>query len=62
MAAKLKITQVKSQTGYPQEQKMTIRALGFKKLYQTLTHKNTPQIRGMIAKVKHLVKVEVENK
>ncbi len=58
MAGKLKITQIKSAIGYVKKQKQMVRALGIKKLYQSVEQKDTPQIRGMIEKVKHLVKVE----
>jgi large subunit ribosomal protein L30 len=42
----------------PEKQKRTIRALGLRRTYSTVVHKDTPQIRGMIAKVQHLVEVE----
>ena len=54
----LKITQIKSAIGYERSQKETVRTLGIKKLQQTVYHKDTPQIRGMILKVKHLLKIE----
>ena len=56
--AKLRITQIKSGIGYPQDQKRTLRALGFHRLNQSVTHDDRPSVRGMINKVKHLVKVE----
>ncbi len=56
--SKLKITYVKSVIGYDKTQKGTIRALGFRKLQQTVEQENTPVIRGMINKVSHLVHVE----
>lgn len=55
---KLVITQRRSAIGRAKDQKATIAALGIKRLYQTVKHDDTPQIRGMIAKVKHLVAVE----
>ncbi len=58
MGEKLKITQIRSTIGRVEKQKKIVRALGIKKLYQSVVHKDTPQIRGMIEKVKHLVKVE----
>ena len=58
MAKELKITQIKSAIGYEKSQKETIRSLGIKKLHQTVYHKDTPQIRGMVQKVRHLLKVE----
>lgn len=60
MAGKLKITQVRSTIGRNKKQKLTMRALGIKRMHQTVIHNDTPQIRGMIAKVSHLVKVEEE--
>ena len=54
----LKITLVKSPIGYPKQQKGTVKALGLKKLHQTVTQEDTPVIRGMINKISHLVKVE----
>jgi large subunit ribosomal protein L30 len=58
LGEKLKITQIKSTIGRIEKQKETIKALGIKKLYQSVIHKDTPQIRGMIEVVKHLVEVE----
>ncbi|MCB9273375.1 MAG: 50S ribosomal protein L30 [Lewinellaceae bacterium] len=55
---KLKITQVKSVIDRPQRQKDTIRALGIRKMHQTVIHEATPQIKGMVEKVRHLVSVE----
>jgi large subunit ribosomal protein L30 len=54
---KIKITQVRSTSGHIKKQREVIRALGIKRLYQSVEQKDTPQIRGMIEKVKHLVKV-----
>jgi len=56
--AKLRITQIKSGIGYPQDQKRTLKSLGFHRLNQSVTHDDRPSVRGMINKVKHLVKVE----
>ncbi|UCC54856.1 MAG: 50S ribosomal protein L30 [Anaerolineaceae bacterium] len=59
--AKLLITYKKSAIGYDQRQKDTIKALGFRKLNQTVEHEDAPEIRGMIKRVSHLVAVrEVE--
>jgi len=58
MTKELKITQIKSAIDYEKSQKETIRSLGIKKLHQTVYHKDTPQIRGMVQKVRHLLKVE----
>lgn len=55
--AKLKVTWHKSAIGYSQRQKDTIRKLGLRRLNQTVEHEDTPTIRGMIAKVPHLVSV-----
>ncbi|MGE5265484.1 MAG: 50S ribosomal protein L30 [Acidobacteriota bacterium] len=55
---KLKITWVKSAIGYKKNQKATITALGLHKLGQVIEHQDTPQIRGMIFTVRHLVKWE----
>jgi large subunit ribosomal protein L30 len=55
--ATIKIKQVKSGIDRPERQKRTLRALGFKKLNQTLEKEATPQILGMINKVSHLVTV-----
>ncbi len=54
----VRITLVKSPIGYPQRQKDTIRAVGLRKLNQTVEHVDSPVLRGMIAKVTHLVEVE----
>ena len=55
---KIKITQVRSAIDRPFKQKRTIEALGLKRLHHTVEHDDTPQIRGMISKVNHLVQVE----
>jgi len=60
--AKLRITWVKSDIGYNEVQKRTLKALGFRRLNQSVTHNDCNSIRGMINKVKHLVKVEEEGK
>jgi large subunit ribosomal protein L30 len=56
--AKIKVTQVKSRIRCNQKQKRTLDALGLKKLNGTVEHEDTPNILGMIKKVKHLVSVE----
>ncbi len=56
--AKIRITQVKSKNGKPMRQKLTLEALGIRKLNHTVEHEATPQIMGMVVKVRHLVKVE----
>jgi large subunit ribosomal protein L30 len=55
---KIKITQVKSIIDRPKRQKDTMKALGIRKMHQTVVHEATPQIRGMVNAVNHLVKVE----
>jgi large subunit ribosomal protein L30 len=54
----LKVTQVKSKNGADGRQRDTLRSLGLRKIGQTVEHGDTPQIRGMVHKVAHLVKVE----
>ena len=54
----LRITQVKSAIGFPKDQKATVRALGLKRMNHTVEQADTPVIRGMVFKVKHLVRVE----
>lgn len=54
----LKITLTRSPIGYNESQKRTVRALGLRKMNQTVHHADDPTIRGMIAKVSHLVHVE----
>jgi large subunit ribosomal protein L30 len=58
MAKKLKITYAKSAIGYERSQGATVRALGLRRLNQTVEHDDTPVIRGMVHKVSHLVVVE----
>ncbi|MFC1949687.1 50S ribosomal protein L30 [Chloroflexota bacterium] len=55
---KINITWVKSGIGYSQDQKRTLKALGFRRLNQVVTHADSSSIRGMVNKVRHLVKVE----
>jgi len=56
--AKLCVTWVKSGIGYAEVQRKTLRSLGFHRLNESVTHDDTSSIRGMINKVRHLVKVE----
>ncbi len=58
--AKLRITWVKSGIGYSEVQKRTLKALGFRRLNQSVSHDDSHSILGMIDKVKHLIKVEEE--
>lgn len=57
---KLRITQIRSTIKRNEKQKRTIKALGLHRLHQTVVHSDVPQIRGMIRKVAHLVRVEEE--
>lgn len=54
----LQVTLVRSAIGFDKTQKATVRALGLRKLHHTVIHTDTPQIRGMIYKIRHLVRVE----
>jgi large subunit ribosomal protein L30 len=58
MSAEIKVTLVRSGIGRPESQKAVLHGLGLKKLNRTVTLKNTPEIRGMVRKVSHLLKVE----
>jgi large subunit ribosomal protein L30 len=57
--AKLRITLVRSGIGHAEVQKRTLKTLGLRRLNQSVTHSDSAPVRGMIGKVKHLVKVEV---
>ncbi|MFC1969025.1 50S ribosomal protein L30 [Chloroflexota bacterium] len=56
--SKLQITLVKSSIGYARDQAKTLKALGFHRLHQMVVHSDSASLRGMINKVRHLVKVE----
>lgn len=56
--AMLRITQVRSAIGSPADQKATVRALGLKRMNHTVEQADNPVIRGMVFKIKHLLKVE----
>ena len=56
--AKLRITLVKSGIGYERSQRRTLTTLGFHRLHQTVIQEDSSALRGMINKVRHLVKVE----
>ncbi len=58
MAAALRVTQVRSAIGTKPKQRGTLRALGLRRMHQTVELPDRPEIRGMIAKVPHLVRVE----
>jgi len=55
---KIKVKQVRSKNGKKASQRRTLRALGLHRIRDTATHDDTPQIRGMIRKVHHLVEAE----
>ena len=54
----LRITLKRSSIGYAEDQKRTIRALGLRRLHQVVEHTDTPAIRGMLLKVRHMLHVE----
>jgi large subunit ribosomal protein L30 len=54
----LRVTLVKSPIGYKKDQKATVRALGLRRMNQTVEHNDTAALRGMLNKISHLIKVE----
>ncbi|MDY6028676.1 MAG: 50S ribosomal protein L30 [Acidaminococcaceae bacterium] len=56
--AQIKVTLTRSLIGYPQDQRATVRALGLRKINSSVVKEDTQTIRGMLHKVRHLVKVE----
>ena len=56
--ATIRVTYRKSAIGYAKDQKATIAALGLKRLHQTVEHQDSPTLRGMVHKVRHLVAVD----
>lgn len=56
--AKLRITLIRSPIGYQRDQRETVRALGLRRLHATVEQEDTPAVRGMVAKVRHLVEVK----
>lgn len=54
----LRVTLVRSPIGYTKDQKATVRALGLRRMHQTVEHKDTPALRGMLSKIVHLLKIE----
>ncbi|MEO8355776.1 MAG: 50S ribosomal protein L30 [Chloroflexota bacterium] len=52
------VTLVRSPIGYTKDQKATVLALGLRRMHQTIEHKDTPALRGMVQKIIHLVQVE----
>ena len=58
MPSTLRITLIKSAIGYSERHKRTVKAMGLHRMHQTVEQPDTPEVRGMIAKVAFLVKVE----
>jgi large subunit ribosomal protein L30 len=58
MSERLRIQLVRSTIGYRQNQRDTVKSLGLRKIRQVVEHPDTPIVRGMVFKVRHLVKVE----
>jgi large subunit ribosomal protein L30 len=56
--ARIRITQIRSVINRPSNQKRTIKALGLQRMHHSVIHNTTPQILGMVNKVRHLVNVE----
>jgi large subunit ribosomal protein L30 len=59
--AKIRVTWIKSGIACPESQRLTIRALGLHRLNHSVVHEDAKSVRGMINKVRHLVKVEEES-
>ena len=57
MSKELQITLIKSGIGRPQKHRLTLKSLGLNKLNKTVVVKDTPQVRGMVNKVSHLLKI-----
>jgi len=55
---KVRVTQIRSAIGYRRDQRATLKGLGIRKMHQTVELANTPEVRGMINKITHLLKVE----
>lgn len=58
MSGRLRITQLKSPIGCPPKQRATLRALGLRKIRHSVVKNDLPEIRGMVHRVRHLVKIE----
>jgi large subunit ribosomal protein L30 len=54
----LRVTWVRSAIGFKKDQRATVRALGLHRLHETVEHKDTPALRGMLNKIIHLLKIE----
>ena len=57
-AKTIKVTLVRSPIGFPEPQKATVRALGLRRMHQTVEQPDTPVLRGMLAKVIHMLRIE----
>jgi large subunit ribosomal protein L30 len=57
-AKMIKVTLVRSPIGFPEPQKATVRALGLRRLHQSVEQPDNPALRGMLAKVIHMVRIE----
>lgn len=55
---KVRVTLVKSPIGYPEPQKRTVRALGLRRMHQTVEHTDSPALRGMLQSIVHMIKIE----
>ena len=58
MTTQIRVTQRRSAIGRVRKQRLTLEALGIRRMHQSVIHNDTPQIRGMINKITHLVEVE----
>ena len=54
----IRVTLIKSPIGFTKDQKATVRALGLHRMHQTIEHKDTPALRGMLTKIVHLLRIE----
>jgi len=54
----IRVNLVRSAIGYTKDQKATVKALGLRRMHQTVEHKDTPALRGMLNKIIHLIKIE----
>lgn len=57
-AGKIRVTQIKSGIGYERSQRDTLRGLGLRRMHHTVEVIDTPEVRGMLAKIPHLLRVE----
>ena len=58
MATRIRVTQRRSAIGRYRKQRLTLEALGIRRMHQSVIHNDTPRIRGMITKISHLLEVE----